>query len=56
MSDINTIRTILAVLVVEKIISKKKAQDALQRIETKSVRGVMPPVGLEGLINLLGDE
>lgn len=56
MNDTNTIKTILAVLVVEKVITKKKAQDALYRIETSSMRGVMPPLDLQGLVNLLGDD
>jgi len=50
------VKTILAALVIEKVLTKKKAQSALNRIEKQYIRGVMLPVEFGTLIDILAED
>lgn len=56
MNDNTIIKTLLAALVVEKVISKTKAENVLYRIEKNFIRGVALPLDLTSLIAILGDK
>jgi hypothetical protein len=54
--DHRVLKSLLAILVVEKVITKKKATHALARADQIFVRGIAPPIGFDDLVKLLGDE
>ena len=54
--DHRVLKSLLAILVAEKIITKKKAVNALQRADRIFVRGIAPPISFDDLIKLLGED
>lgn len=51
--QLSTVKTVLAVLVIEKLITKKKAEHALSIVESQYIRGVILPVEFGTLIKIL---
>lgn len=56
MNDLGVVKTLLALLVVEGVLTKKKAEHAMKIVERNFVRGVSLPVNLDLLIKTFKED